>query len=106
MQGLRSSLEDETDKITRDRRTEDSGSLASGELLAPLVGAAICCSNVVVDVAGDAGRDERALLVSLTNRGRWQVVGPLMRGTRNGRQRMFIPDKGSFTEIGSSMDHR
>lgn len=75
MQGFKSSLEDDTDRIMSDRRTEDRGNLASGEAEPDLGG--MCCHALaeVVDVA--AASEDLALLVRLTYRTFAQDAGRL-----------------------------
>ena len=90
MHGFSRRVEEETDRITSDRRTEEIGSLARGDPVASLEGTAACCCNRVL-VGVDAAAEDLGLLVRLTYLADEYVVGT-PESTRMGRRAAFMID--------------
>ena len=91
MHGLSRSGEDETERINKDRRTDERGSLERGAVSAFRGGDAVAvgdrgCSKVL------AATDDLALLVPLTRRVLARVAVPWARGIRTARA-AFMVDK-------------
>ena len=63
MHGFSSIEEEETERMSKERRTEERGSFASGEASCFLGDGGACCSKLLVSAASD----DLALLVRLTN---------------------------------------
>jgi hypothetical protein len=80
MHGLRSRVDEETDRTSNERRTDDSGSLASGAVsaLRGSGGRAFVCGCHTLEAETEATED-RELLVLLTSLVEWAAA---LRGTR------------------------
>lgn len=87
MHGFRRSEEDETDRITRERKTDEMGSFAKGDNSCLGVWGS-CCHTLFVVVV-EVATDDLGLLVRLTYLGVRTEEGVPARG-RKGRRAAFI----------------